>query len=983
MGPTATEMINPGRGSGATAPWVARGFVTLALILALFPRAATAVVREAGTRFHFSATAGSDQVLLRWSATERESPYDAFILLKRPAADPNFATLLPAPIVPLTNLGTIESVFPEGSEIREELENPDLIVPALGSTIGMALLELRSSTDPARMMQREMLINANYGVAIVEGLAYLDTAVVAGDRYAYELWGVEDPNIPSPTERLGKLWVIADPGTTRLPKPKELAAITVQGEKGDGKVYLKWDPSPGEAGLESQPTGFGFDIYRLEGTSDPNDLIADPILPIDDPNSGAVRVNRGPVVPLPGSDPNMPDFFFMDSAAGLFPDPNVPSISKGTSYKYWAVARDHLKQHGEFSDPVQVCVPDKGRPRQVRGVKTTVSSIPAPEVLISWEANTSDPNTVGGSLLYVDDTAGYNVYRFTDFSDLLRPPDPNRRIAEDVAGSIWNDSGPGGPADPNNHGTIFWYAVTAVDAAVCNDPANESGYSAPARAVYYDQDPPTIAEAVPFCEPDPNLASVPNPLCIRDCGALGPSGPPPDPNSDPDLTWCQCGGASGIWPRRLAGSIVDRWGYAVAKDVSQEDMAKVRLYRGFKGSDYRPATEAGLDPNGTLDGAPFDGFKLEETFASRASQKIEYKLRAFDRDDNLGPSADPRGSHGQKMPAYVPGKPPVRPTILETEYVRSLDTLRVRWHAPAAESLAGFIVTKGPLDDPVAGELHLVPPGNFLTETTYDPLAADPNLDPNICDPDGDGRFDWDGDGADPRDVLIEDGTQPLADLIAADPTLGGARDPAAGFFEHSFSGPERGDGVQVFAVDMTGQISLPAFRSDLLADADPNAPAWPDRPDQPVGISLAALRFVDANTPVIELCWNQTEAGAGDPHYVAVFRALIEGGNARGYRQRSPLLAIRAYQDPGGPSETNCSTCAQNLPGNPGSPDIVCWQDRGVGATEDYLYTVLGLRGPPAAIQVLNRDEREVQAAFGPVRCESGECPCPAEGCP
>ncbi len=899
----------------------------------------------AGGEFHFSATVGGGEVLLRWTSTERPSPYAAYILLKKQAGASVFGTAGPVPIVPLTDPGAIEAVFPAGSELRSDATR--ILVPRVAQDIASALLSLRSSGDAARRTQREMLLNTNYGVAIVEGLAWLDADVDPDELVTYEIWSadpVEDPE--APVERLGKLSVKVQ--DTVLPAPVELASVIMPGEVGDGKVFLYWNPAVNPSrDREAKGTGFGFDVYRFEGTSDPNAVIPDPPagVPIDDPNSGAIKVNVDPVIPVPTTDPNAPNFFFVDGHAPA--DPNQPSLVKGTSYKYWLVARDLLRKHGGFSAPLQVCVPDQRKARQVTGVRTNAVTGTGVEVI--WAANASDPNTIGITDPYVDDTVSYNVYRTTDPKVLLGAPDPALRIAEGVAGTSLVD---GVPAQASNQGRNFWYAVTALDSGLCNKPPNESHYSAPTRGIYYDITAPTIADVDGYCD------TVQNPRCLRDCG----------PSSDPNYMafikpWCDCGGASGIWP--VTG---DQWGYKIRGADVPADNRTVRLYRGSKGKDFKPVEEAPL-------AATMPEAKLPETFAARISQKLEYRARAMDRDSNLGPSVEPSGVVGQGMPAFVKGGAPLAPVILGTSFDPTLGSLTVRWHAPGAGALAGFMLRKPRAAAADPNSVKYLPQGNFFGEPNADPNGM---RDPGHCDPDDDRRVDFDGDGIDPFDVIITDATKDIADLIAVSPGLGGLRDPATGYYQHTFTGLAVREDVEVVSVDMAGLLSPPATATNLGVDADPDTLAWPDRFLPPTYL-LAGVRIDHGGAfDEVNLCWDQDQANAvpggpsaGNPKWVAVYRALVESAGPRGFQQRSPLVDIEAYdytaEDPAA-----CSTCLTKLIARLGGAtpsEFVCWKDFKVPFYAAYKYAVLGFRGAASSASG-PRDDREIQAVFSSAEC-------------
>lgn len=999
MGQTAAA-----RSSGKSSAAAAFGLLALALLA----QGEAGAESEVGARTMFSATVGgvtegTPRVLLRWSEMERPPAYSKFLIKRRAASAAAFTDLVT--VEPFTDANDVQDVFTaEGNEaILAD------ITSLLGLTYATELLALRGDPDPVDAMQYELLLDTNYGAAIAHGVAYLDTSVALDVRYAYELWGLDESNIP--VERLGKLWANAGANTS-LPPPQALTVVAVdedvdmdgridKGMFGDGKIYLRWEPKPGleAADRETQPAGFGFDVFREPKGAGPCSAL---------PDGGAWKVNGLPVIPLPSTDPGrIPDFFFVDDNTNTA----VPPITKGTRHCYWLVARDLLLQLGRPSAPVEACIPDLARPRQVRDVKTQI--LPA-GIQISWTPNADDPVTLEGGTRYIDDTVGYNVYRFTDFSELLDPPDPLRLVPECTALPA-TASGCTDTAADVVVGRIYWYTVTAVDTPVCLRPANESPYSAPTRGVIYDQDPPSIGQVGFFCNPAVPPSIPRRPPCIRNCiNCPGTSCTADDPLAIP---WCHAGGASGIWP--LPG---DDWGYTVPLAGMDPDTMSARLYRGATcGLDdpndvrFRPVEEA------FRENAADTVLDLHEPFGARIAQKLEYRLRPLDRDSNVGGVAIPADGDGGPMPAFVPGQlnglpaPPPRPTLIETSFDPGAGTLQVRWHAPGAEALAGFVLHVGPAGDPAAGDFHLLP-----NETTYPAfgnyLASEKSADEDV---DGDGLKSG-------RVIIIREQTKCLGDL---GPNLGGLR-AADGYLEYTipaFLG--FGGGIEVYAVDFAGQLSLPAALARLSPDVDPSRLDWPQRDLPPV--SALVSQFVAPDH--VDLCWDQgtlgrctgtreicdddadcpdaaceqaagrcsvsdavcnvdADCGGGgetctpmDPApYVAVFRTRVEGrcsGNGAvcddegecpgpptcilrvdSYQQRSPLVRIRAYI----PSPLSQCHCADGMV----SP--ACWQDFGIAPGTTYKYTVLRFWGAPHPTandrsDRGHRSEGEMEAVFGP----------------
>jgi hypothetical protein len=948
---------------------------------ALLPVASRAEPPRAGGRFLFSATVGggaaAPKVLLLWVVTEGPSPYATYLLKRRADFKPALADL--ATVARIDDQLAIEAVFPPGSAIRDDLMLA--LEPELGPALSARLLALRGLSDPASKMQYRMLVNANYGVSITEGVAYLDTAVVVGTRYLYELWGI-DPGTGAAVERLGKVWALA--GTdTMLPQPEGLDAVRMAdidlpprgnfpdpadgdidvdgdgeldgGEFGDGKIYLTWKPNRAASpvGRETEPPGFGYNILR----SDKPPL--DPCPPL--PPAGVFQVNQWPVLAIsaPPDPKKMLDFFFVDDGS----NEAIPPLAKGQKYCYWLVPRNLLGQGGTPSEVREACAPDLGVPRQVREVKAQVLSPSSAGIKVSWAPNTNDPVTLDGGTRYIDDTATYRVYRFTDFKSLLKPPpdptlcavDPslNPCVVCSVAAPLTSctDSQ---PASSFNRGKIYWYAVTALDTPACDNPANESPYSAPVRGVVYDETPPTINYVVPFCKPGPTCppATGSHELpCIR-CWPCDPSHtvcPPADPNDD---AWCLAGGSIGMFPRSC-----DDWGYevrAAGPPPMDADTMSVRLYRGAKGKDFRPVEEAFL--TGPADTA----WDAHEQFRTRVSQKLEYRLRALDRDANIGVSVNPA------VPAYLQGTaPPPRSTIVRSVLQADGDW-QIQWHAPGAEALVGFLLRVGKAGDRFSALLFEILPDNNA-------LASEAMI-----------GMDVDGSGGPPSPyrIITRNATQILADKEDLGPLL--SWDPVAKQFGRTLSGLalEEDAVVEIYAIDVAGVLSEPAIAGPLPPDPDPDALTWPARPS-PSAFPLAAV-FVNAPTDYVALCWDRGQPFPGGavgshPKHVAVFRARVESDGDRpdGFQQRSPRLDVDAY-DRGGPAlgdELDCSDCEgalEDLRGGVGAVRPACWRDYGIpGAgipSGTYRYTVLGFSDPPPTV------DPEVTATADPRKRNEGE---------
>jgi hypothetical protein len=406
----------------------------------------------------------------------------------------------------------------------------------------------------------------------------------------------------------------------------------------------------------------------------------------------------------------------------------------------------------------------------------------------------------------------------------------------------------------------------------------------------------------------------------------------------------------------------DDWGYEVRMGglpPMPPDTQSVRLYRGAKGADFRPVEEA------FLTGPADTTWDMHEEFRTRVSQRLEYRLRALDRDANIGPVADPA------IPAYLQGTaPPPRPTIVRSLLEADGDWL-VRWHAPGAEALVGFLLRVGKADNRFSALLFEILPENNA-------LSSEATVGVDV---------DFDGIPS-PYRIITRNATKILADK--ADMGVLMTRDPVDGSFERTFSGLVLEDDtvVEIYAIDATGVLSEPAMAAPVPFNFTVlDALEWPERPAPPA-FHLAAA-FVDAPTAYVALCWDNGEPFpdgiGGHPRHVAIFRTAVEPDRPDSYQQRSPRIDIVAY-DAGGVApgdELDCNDCKDELEDLPGFPDpvrsLVCWRDYGTPgsgmAPGTYRYTVLGFsdpppvvdpEGPPVTRDPSKRNEGEIDAVYG-----------------
>ncbi len=423
---------------------------------------------------------GPVPVLLRWYASTDAIPFRRFALYRKTgAADSS------SPLEALTLTGKLR----ESALIRSILEHPsnqraldDLLAllddmyeePVTRDNYAEPLIRILNGdpTCDTCALRANMLVQANYAIAIIEGWGYLDA--VAPDTYTYELRATEGTAGSEPI--IGRVSVNAR-RPTRLPAPQQPVFVDIPGERGHAKVYLQW--AMGDALTEQRSAMFGYNVYRGEG-----DLGGIPFNELME--LGAIQqINAVPILPpaeyaVSGEESNT--YFFRDDNQTLT-DQGIEGepFSPGEVYTYWVAARDLLGQNGEISQPRVVTVPDKQTPQipanvQIKPVETSHGD----RLLLTWSRNH-------------DDTQRYNIYRFRQYNHAghREPLAPVDGLTEGRIGST-DQPATGDPAyqdtslqRPQHENKAFWYTVTAVDAW-----GNESFPSSPVRGILFDETPP-------------------------------------------------------------------------------------------------------------------------------------------------------------------------------------------------------------------------------------------------------------------------------------------------------------------------------------------------------------------------------------------------------------------------------------------------------------------------------------------------------------
>lgn len=675
----------------------------------LLASAGAAFAQAGGERTLVQAVADADQprILVRWMSVEgtgrRHAIHD---VLRRPAAGGAPVKLNAAPIGALTTAAAIEAVFTAPGRA----DALAAIVDGLGPDYAQAILEMQAPDAPGMApMQKKLLPDLNYGVAMALGMGFLDETVTLGEPYVYEVWGLDAQGFR--VERIGR-------ATATAGSPPALSPVSGQScvDLGDARshmtAHLRWNEGAGAAGQYIA----GYDLFRTLEPPGGCSTVAPG-------QAGVSRANRFPTFhQSPGRPGAGRTLYTATCASGschvapggvvdprdLPPDPLTPAqngVRGSTMGRYRnlqsaALAAPSLPVHDIA--PLQALTPDQVQaifewieefeflddgagapgapfaagqtwcyavlPRDLLGQHGPAPAAPAacrvddrrpPSIPYgvrtarvaqaggAWESCeiSWDRNAASG-----DDTAVYEVARAAEMPRVghpaLTPVGPP--VPQPASGDRIAHLDAGlGAADA---GDDFFYAVRAVDAA-----GNAGDWSAFVPCVPRDlAAPPAAALTASCCPVDPRTGERPG-LC-EDRGL--------------DSRWVGMGGDRTIVadPTRCPAQLTCGSG---------PDVFRCRLFRGF---DDRPP----------LPGADFPpGQEVPADFAPMIDEKVVFQAQAFDTSGNRGPLSAPLHV------LYLGQKPLPAPRIVQVSIAGTgNDHLRIRFRSLRPELLLGFALYK-------------------------------------------------------------------------------------------------------------------------------------------------------------------------------------------------------------------------------------------------------------------------------------------------
>lgn len=407
-------------------------------------------------------------VLLIWSAKHGVA---GFNLYRKESAEGSYpdVPLNSKPMSVMTDCNEIKNIIPPTSEEWQKLSQAlgitgtykleDGSIIPISKPFDPCNLATVTPSDTASFQKLQALAHAYWKISLVMGQAYLDSNVIVGATYWYEIRGVNKRGI-----EIGVLDTdvkVTAGEITPLPGPTGVSA-----EPGDAKVQITWKKVRG---------GVGYDIYRETSTA---------LIPIKINKSVVVTQCTTNLVGKKIHEVNCyVDFQHWDEKTGKPLKHVVDGVSidgpyNGTKYYYQVGARDILGRPGSLSTWVSAIPQDKTPP----SVPSNVGVIPHTDGLESkWLKVTHDAD----GHLELGGIKGYFVYRFLS-SDSLKDSIKVSGLIPDTFGTFitFKDTDPKLRSEYGEKD--YWYRVRCVDSA-----GNISPLSVAASGHLPDTTPPS------------------------------------------------------------------------------------------------------------------------------------------------------------------------------------------------------------------------------------------------------------------------------------------------------------------------------------------------------------------------------------------------------------------------------------------------------------------------------------------------------------
>ncbi len=496
-----------------------------------------------------SATGNMD-VLIVWGELEGSIPetVTGFNVYRKPYTPGDFsttgATLLDGVNSVAGNTTAIDSIFNEPGEALQKNDVMELMTSMTGEEITDGIFADRLSLILANSEFKKFLLSRfSRNIARLLGKAYVDRNPGSGE-FTYFIKGILSGG--GETKPLG-MTTVNTSSETVLPVPDDfrqvLAVDCSELNKGidHERVHFNWNLPASPEMMALNTMIYGYDIYRSETGGDLDLRTGIP--------SHLTKVNPLPVVVAGNSAESGPDAYLAYDDGGAMD--NGDGLNGGDTRYYYLVARDLTGRYSETAGPIEVVIPDKKAPVMPWNVHTQrreidVTGTMTPMMVVLWDQinpvnyiknygrNRSVCTSSNKEICLVEnpkqcgvnrpfcvdiDVQRYLVYRFDSFENA-------RNWGTDSDGDLWPDDVDSDPCDPKIPGgvpgqiiaridqdepvstetlgigkkinmfidttpaadnTVFWYRVSAVDAA-----GNQSPLSPPQRAALWDRTQPEV-----------------------------------------------------------------------------------------------------------------------------------------------------------------------------------------------------------------------------------------------------------------------------------------------------------------------------------------------------------------------------------------------------------------------------------------------------------------------------------------------------------
>ena len=340
------------------------------------------------------------KVVLSWPEVAGSARFNVY---RKAAAAPSYPAtpLNSAPLQPLTSCPAIQAIIPVGSEewnllassLTDDPNDPmsPPFDPCAVSTV---------AKGTAKYARLQLLARASFRIAVVIGQGLIDTTVVAGQSFNYQLRGVAADG--TETGAIGSDVTLVAGTPAALPPPAPITS-----HPGDRQVLIVFGDVPGAAGFivrrGTNPAGPFVRVNERTFTARfQHDLDGNLLAPGGTYFNGFVDFQHwdlgGNPIPhvVQGNPVNGPD--------------------NGVTYYYQVASVDLLQQAGAFSAPAVAATPlDKTPPATPTEVTIAADEVLG-NLLITWVKVERDV------LGHVDPgVANYRVFRYETSQDVAAP----------------------------------------------------------------------------------------------------------------------------------------------------------------------------------------------------------------------------------------------------------------------------------------------------------------------------------------------------------------------------------------------------------------------------------------------------------------------------------------------------------------------------------------------------------------------------------